>query len=94
MNLLKKYSKLIIEIRSHTDARDNDDYNLKLSNNRAKSTVEWFVKNGINTSRITGKGYGETQLVNKCTNGVKCSEEEHQLNRRTEFVIVNPEVIK
>jgi len=91
LNLLKQYSKLIVEIRSHTDARDNDDYNLKLSNNRAKSTVEWFVKNGINTSRITGKGYGETQLVNKCTNGVKCSEEEHQLNRRTEFVIVNPE---
>jgi outer membrane protein OmpA-like peptidoglycan-associated protein len=48
---------------------------------------------GISSERLTGKGYGERMLVNNCTNGVKCTEEEHQLNRRTEFVIKNPEVI-
>ncbi|WP_309641414.1 hypothetical protein, partial [Flavobacterium sp.] len=55
---------------------------------RAKSTMAWLVKNGVEESRLTGKGYGETQLVNKCADGVKCSEEEHQANRRSEFIIM------
>ena len=54
---------------------------------RAKSTIKWLVKNGVNENRLSGKGYGETQLVNKCTDGVPCTEEEHQLNRRSEFII-------
>jgi len=56
--------------------------------------LAWLIARGVNTSNISGKGYGETQLVNKCSNDVKCSEAEHQLNRRTEFVILNPESIK
>jgi outer membrane protein OmpA-like peptidoglycan-associated protein len=93
LNLLNKYPELIIEIGSHTDSRANDTYNIELSENRAKASIAWFVDQGIKPTRIFGKGYGETQLVNNCTNGVKCSNEEHGLNRRTEFVIVNPEVL-
>ena len=92
--IMEKYPKLIIELGSHTDSRDQDDYNFKLSERRARATVDWFIKRGISSTRISGKGFGETQLVNKCANGVKCSEDQHQENRRTEFVIVNPEVIK
>ncbi|MDR0229963.1 MAG: OmpA family protein, partial [Flavobacteriaceae bacterium] len=78
-----------IDVRSHTDSRGNDAYNLKLSDRRAKSTVEWMVEQGIDRSRITGQGYGETQLQNKCSNGVPCTIEEHQLNRRSEFIIID-----
>ncbi len=94
VHVLNKYPKLIIEVRSHTDSRADDDYNLDLSNKRAIFSVNWMVNKGINPSRITGKGFGETQLINKCSNGIKCTEEEHQLNRRTEFVIVNQLVLK
>jgi len=60
-----------------------------LSDRRARSTIAWMVKQGIEASRLTGKGYGETQLLNKCADGISCSEEEHQLNRRSEFIIVD-----
>ncbi|NAS29682.1 OmpA family protein [Flavobacteriaceae bacterium R38] len=86
--VMEHYPNLKIDVRSHTDSRANDRYNLKLSERRAKSTIAFIVKNGIDASRITGRGYGETQLINTCENGVKCSEEEHELNRRSEFVIV------
>ena len=91
---MKKFPKLIIRASSHTDARGRDSYNEALSDRRAKSTVEYIVSKGINPNRIVAKGYGETRLTNNCvdnnnhTNRVKCSEEEHQANRRTEFVIV------
>ena len=91
--LLLKYSKLKITIGAHTDSRAPDDYNLKLSAKRARSTMNWLLNKQIDASRISAKGYGETQLINNCSNGVKCSEEEHQQNRRIEFVIENPEVI-
>ena len=91
---MKKYPELKIELGSHTDSRANDKYNWDLSDRRAKSTLAWLIDRGVDAAKISGKGYGETQLVNKCSNGVKCSEAEHQLNRRTEFVILNPEVIK
>ena len=58
-----------------------------LSDRRAKSTRDWLIKNGIAPERLTAKGYGETQLVNKCADGVECTEEEHQLNRRSQFII-------
>ena len=64
-------------------------YNLKLSERRAASTKEWLIKNGVDAARLTAKGYGESQLVNKCADGVDCTEEEHQANRRSEFVIVS-----
>jgi outer membrane protein OmpA-like peptidoglycan-associated protein len=94
LKILKKYPKLFIELRAHTDSRADDEYNLKLSDRRAKSTVNWLVANGIKHNRIKGVGFGETKLINKCTNNVECSDEEHQLNRRTEFVILNPEVLR
>ncbi|SDD06125.1 OmpA family protein [Pedobacter soli] len=77
-----------IELGSHTDSRGKDKYNLDLSQKRAESAVQYIISKGINKNRITAKGYGETQLLNKCANGVNCTEEEHQLNRRTEFKIV------
>lgn len=76
-----------LDIRSHTDSRATHQYNAALSDRRAKSTIKWLVKNGIAPNRLTGKGYGETQLVNKCSDGVSCTEEEHQANRRSEFII-------
>ncbi len=91
--VMKKYPTLIIESGSHTDARGNDVYNLNLSTRRASSTVRYITNHGIATHRISGKGYGEEVLTNHCSNGVECSESEHQLNRRTEFVILNPDVL-
>ena len=85
---LQKYPKLKIDVRSHTDSRSRDSYNLKLSNRRNQSTIQYLIDHGIASNRITGRGYGETQLVNNCRNGVKCSEAEHQQNRRSEFIVV------
>jgi len=76
-----------LDIRSHTDSRASHQYNEALSNRRAKSTIEWLINNGVATNRLTGRGYGETQLVNLCSDGVQCTEEEHQMNRRSEFII-------
>ncbi|MBK7937665.1 MAG: OmpA family protein [Lewinellaceae bacterium] len=84
-DLLKKYPDMKIELSSHTDARGNDQYNEELSQKRAESAKTWIVAKGIVTDRITAKGYGEKQLLNECINGVECTEEQHQLNRRTEF---------
>ncbi|RXG32077.1 OmpA family protein [Leeuwenhoekiella marinoflava] len=80
---------LVVEIRSHTDSRGNDAYNLSLSDKRARSTADWIVSRGIEPSRISGKGFGETQLINDCGNGSDCSEEQHQLNRRSEFIVIS-----
>lgn len=76
-----------ISLRSHTDSRASMEYNDALSERRAQSTKAYLVKNSINTSRILAKGFGERELVNQCADGVECSEEEHQMNRRTEFII-------
>ena len=78
-----------IDIRSHTDSRQTEKYNNALSDRRSKSTMTWLISNGITTDRLTAKGYGESQLVNKCSDGIKCSEKEHQENRRSEFIIVS-----
>ena len=85
--ILRKYPSLKIEIKSHTDSRASADYNMKLTNNRAKKVIAYIVANGIDQGRVSGRGYGETQLVNNCAKGVKCTEAEHQMNRRTEFII-------
>jgi outer membrane protein OmpA-like peptidoglycan-associated protein/tetratricopeptide (TPR) repeat protein len=87
--VLQQYPEMKLEVRSHTDSRQTAKYNDKLSDNRAKATVEWLVKNGVNSVRLVGKGYGESQLVNHCADGIKCTEEEHQANRRSEFIIVS-----
>jgi len=90
--VMKKYPTMVVDIRSHTDCRAPAAYNMKLSDNRAKSTRQYLIDNGIEAGRLTAKGYGESQLVNDCgcepTNQSDCSEAEHQLNRRSEFIIV------
>jgi len=93
VQIMLKYPKLIVEYGSHTDSRASNKYNLWLSKRRAKRTVDYIISKGISPKRISGKGFGETQLINKCVENVKCSEAEHQENRRTEIIIVNPEVI-
>ncbi|GAB4519057.1 MAG: OmpA family protein [Allomuricauda sp.] len=87
LNAMEAYPQLNIHIESHTDSRGNDAYNMQLSERRAKSTLEWLVSKGIDRNRLSAKGYGESQLINNCSNGVNCSEEEHQLNRRSMFII-------
>ncbi|WP_158869079.1 OmpA family protein [Maribellus comscasis] len=77
-----------VELGSHTDSRGSDAYNEKLSQKRSESAVGYIVSKGISRDRIIAKGYGETQLVNQCDDGVPCSDEEHQMNRRTEFKIL------
>jgi outer membrane protein OmpA-like peptidoglycan-associated protein len=88
LSFLKLNPDLIVEIGSHTDARAPYDYNIKLSERRAKSVVQWLVKRGVNKKRLKAVGYGETQPINKCIDNVPCSEEEHQRNRRTEFRVI------
>lgn len=88
LDVMEQNRTLRLDIRSHTDSRQSKTYNNKLSDRRAKETMAWLIKNGINKSRLTAKGYGETRLVNKCADGVKCTEEEHQANRRSEFIII------
>ncbi|WP_010181158.1 OmpA family protein [Aquimarina agarilytica] len=87
--VMEEYPTMKIDVRSHTDSRANDQYNQVLSTNRNKATIDYIVEKGkISRDRITGRGYGESQLVNECANGVPCSVEKHQLNRRSEFIIL------
>ena len=87
--IMRKFPNIRIKIESHTDSRGSDSYNLKLSDNRAKATRDYIVSQDIDASRIESAiGYGETRLINKCKNGVKCTEAEHLLNRRSDFIII------
>jgi len=76
----------VIFVKSHTDSKGKVDYNLKLSEQRAQATVQYIISKGIASDRISGKGYGASELKVAC--GTQCSEEEHALNRRSEFLIV------
>lgn len=89
LGIMTKYADMVIELSSHTDSRGSDDYNMKLSQRRADGVKKYLMDKGIAENRIVAKGYGETQLVNNCGNGVKCSDEEHLQNRRTEFKILS-----
>jgi len=87
--ILKDNPTIVIELGSHTDSRADDDYNMALSRRRAKAAAAYIVDvGGIDEDRIIARGYGETRLLNRCSNGVSCSEAAHQLNRRTEFTII------
>ncbi|PIF33991.1 outer membrane protein OmpA-like peptidoglycan-associated protein [Flavobacterium sp. 9] len=87
--IMKKFPNIRIKIESHTDSRGKDAYNLKLSDNRAKSTRDYIVSQDIDPSRIESAiGYGESRIINKCKNGVKCTEAEHLVNRRSDFIII------
>ena len=82
-----KRNPVIIELSAHTDSRGKEDYNMALSQQRAQSAVDYIVSRGIKDSRITAKGYGESQLLNDCNDAASCTEAEHQKNRRTEFKV-------
>ncbi|MGZ3941016.1 MAG: OmpA family protein [Bacteroidia bacterium] len=88
LKIMKENPEIHVELSSHTDSRGSDKYNMKLSQKRAESAVNYIISQGVHMERIYAKGYGETKLLNQCKNGVKCSDEEHQLNRRTEFKVV------
>lgn len=89
VDVMKQNPTMKIDIRSHTDSRASKKYNDLLSERRAKSTREWMISNGIEAERISAKGFGESQLINKCSDGVKCLEQEHQQNRRSEFIVLS-----
>ena len=79
---------MVLELSSHTDSRGGDARNLVLSQQRAQSCVDYLISIGINKNNIVAKGYGETKLINRCKNGVTCTEDEHQKNRRTEIKVL------
>jgi outer membrane protein OmpA-like peptidoglycan-associated protein len=85
---LQEYPSIKIEIGSHSDSRQHRKYNKLLSQRRAEATMAYLVQRGIAPERLTAKGYGESQLVNRCADAVQCSEAEHQQNRRSTFVIL------
>ena len=87
VSVMNKYPEMVIAVGAHTDSRATDAYNLSLSEARAQSTVQYIISKGISGKRISGKGYGESQPKVSC--GDTCSEADHQLNRRSEFTIVN-----
>lgn len=94
-SLMDQYPDMVIELSSHTDSRGDNDFNKKLSQRRANSTKMWLVDEGVAANRIKAVGYGESKLLNKCRDKVKCTEEEHQLNRRSEFkIIAGPQTIE
>jgi len=89
VSLLRQYPEMEIDLNSHTDSRGSNSYNQWLSTERAKSAVDYIVSQGIERSRVIAKGYGESMPVNECRNNMKCSEDKFQMNRRTEFKILN-----
>ena len=83
---MTKYQSIVIRAESHTDSRGSEKYNQGLSERRALTTAQYVISKGIDASRIIGVGMGEIMPVNDCGNA--CSEEKHQLNRRSEFIIL------
>jgi len=86
--MLKEYPDLEMRIESHTDSRGSDDYNMLLSKKRARAAFDYVVSKGIDPKRLLYRGYGETRLLNNCTNGVDCTEEQHEVNRRSIVKVV------
>jgi len=89
IGLMNEVPTLKIELGGHTDSQGSDSHNQDLSERRAKAVVDYLTKAGISADRLKSAGYGETQLVNECANGVKCSPSAHQENRRTEFKVLS-----
>ena len=87
VTFLEEHPNVRLDIKVHTDSRGDDDYNMSLSNTQAKVIEQWLIDKGISRNRLTAKGYGETPPVNGCENGVPCTEEQHQANKRVEFIV-------
>lgn len=88
IDIMEEYPDIVVELSSHTDSQGRDSYNKTLSQKRAESAKYFMARNGIDPNRIVPVGYGEEQIINRCTNGVKCTDDEHRQNRRTEFKII------
>jgi peptidoglycan-associated lipoprotein len=88
LELMNQYPDMVIELSSHTDAQGNDEYNDRLSLRRAQSAKNWLLSRGVSSKRIEAVGYGEQQIINHCINGMDCTDDEHRVNRRTEFKII------
>lgn len=89
VRFMKENPEVIVELYSHTDSRGTDKVNMSISQRRANNSVRYITSKGISKNRIVGKGFGETILLNNCANEVECTEEQHQINRRTELKVVN-----
>ena len=92
VQIMTKYPNLIVAVKSHSDSRGLASYNLKLSNNRAKATLQYVISKGIEASRLSAIGKGENEQIYDCRQ--KCTEDEHQMNRRSEFMIVSGDLQK
>jgi len=91
---MQQFPDIRIKIESHTDSRGTDSYNLRLSDDRAKSTRTYLISKGISQNRILSAfGYGETKLINNCSNGVKCSDQDHLVNRRSDFIVLKDNIV-
>jgi len=88
LDILKEHPHVVIEIGAHTDASGSASYNKKLSGQRANAVKSYLQKKGLPASRLVAKGYGESKPLNRCKDGVRCSKEEHAVNRRTEFKVI------
>lgn len=89
VNIMKQNPTLRIELSSHTDSRGSDAYNMSLSRRRAEAAVNYLVSKGIEKTRLSARGYGETKPLNECVNGINCNEDQHQQNRRTEIKVLS-----
>ena len=95
LNLMNEYDDMVIELSSHTDSRGATPYNKDLSQKRAESARSWLLERGVAEDRIVPVGYGEEKILNRCVNGVRCPDDEHRFNRRTEFkIIAGPQSIE
>ncbi len=91
VELLKRFPNIKLSMESHTDSRHTKAYNMSLSQRRAQATMQYLIDHGIDPKRLKARGFGESRLVNHCSDEVKCTEEEHQMNRRTELMIISDE---
>ena len=95
LELMNEYGDMVIELSSHTDSRGTKPYNEDLSQKRAQSAKNWLTDKGVPEDRIKAVGYGESVILNRCVNGVRCTDDEHRFNRRTEFKILEgPQTIQ
>ncbi len=85
---LKENRNFSIELNSHTDSRGTEEYNMSLSKKRSLTCNQYFISKGLKMKRILMNNFGESKLLNQCSDGVECSEDLHQINRRTEFLLI------
>lgn len=88
VNIMRKYPEIRVSVDVHTDSKGESEYSLAITKQRADEVVNYLVEKGIEADRLEAHGYGDTQLVNHCQKDIKCSEAEHKVNRRIEFLVI------